>query len=147
MKTSSSGRALIRKAEGDKLTPYKCPAGIWTVGVGHTGPDVKPGVSITQAQSDALLVADLAKFEAAVGRNVKVPLTQNQFDALVSLTYNIGEGNLKSSTLLKLLNGGHYDEAAAQFAKWDKARVAGVLKALPGLTTRRAAEAALFRKA
>jgi lysozyme len=142
MKTSLNGRALIRNAEGDRLTAYYCPAGVLTIGVGHTGPDVKPGMRITQAESDALLSADLAKFEKAVARNVKVPLTQNQFDALVSFTYNLGEGNLKSSTLLKRVNAGDMGGAAAEFIKWNKA--AG--KVLGGLTTRRACEAALFRK-
>lgn len=146
MKTSSNGRALIRQFEGDKLTAYICPAGVLTIGVGHTGPDVKRGMTITQAQSDALLVADLAKFEAAVARLVKVPVTQNQFDALVSFAFNLGGGALGGSTLLKLLNGGRYAEAAAQFSKWDKATVNGKKVALPGLTKRRAAEAALFLK-
>jgi lysozyme len=141
MKTSSTGRALIRNAEGDKLTAYYCPAGVLTIGVGHTGPDVKPGMKITQAQSDALLSADLAKFEKAVMNAVKVPLTQNQFDALVSFTYNLGEGNLRSSTLLKRVNAGDMAGAAAEFAKWNKAGG----KVLAGLTKRRAAEAALFR--
>lgn len=142
MKTSSNGRALIRNAEGDKLTAYYCPAGVLTIGVGHTGPDVKPGMRITQAESDALLSADLAKFEKTVMRAVTVPLTQNQFDALVSFTYNLGEGNLRSSTLLKRVNASDFRGAAAEFAKWNKASG----RALAGLTTRRAAEAALFLK-
>lgn len=146
MKTSSNGRALIRQFEGDKLTAYICPAGVLTIGVGHTGRDVKRGMTITQAQSDALLVADLAKFEAAVARLVKVPVTQNQFDALVSFAFNLGAAALGGSTLLKLLNGGRYAEASAQFSKWDKATVSGKKVALPGLTKRRAAEAALFLK-
>ena len=144
MKTSPNGRALIRQFEGEKLTAYICPAGVLTVGVGHTGADVTRGMKITQAQSDALLVSDLAKFEAAVLRLVKVPLTQNQFDALVSFAFNLGAGALGSSTLLKRLNAGRYTDAAAQFSKWDKARVRGQLVALPGLTKRRAAEAVLF---
>jgi lysozyme len=142
MKTSFIGLTLIRDAEGDRLAAYYCPAGILTIGVGHTGPDVKHGMKITQAQSDALLAADLAKFEKAVARNVKVPLTQNQFDALVSFTYNLGEGNLRSSTLLKRVNAGDFTAAAAEFSKWDKAGG----RVLAGLTKRRAAEAALFAK-
>lgn len=142
MKTSSTGRALIRNAEGDKLTAYYCPAGVLTIGVGHTGPDVKPGMRITQPQSDALLIADLAKFEKAVARNVKVALNQNQFDALVSFTYNLGEGNLRSSMLLKRVNAGDMVGAAAEFGKWNKAGG----RVLAGLTKRRAAEAALFSK-
>lgn len=142
MKTSSTGCALIRNAEGNKLTAYYCPAGILTIGVGHTGPDVTPGMKITQAQSDALLSADLAKFEKAVASAVKVPLTQNQFDALVSFTYNLGEGSLRSSTLLKRVNAGDMAGAATEFSKWNKAGG----KALAGLTKRRKAEADLFAK-
>lgn len=142
MKTSSNGRALIREYEGEKLTAYVCPAGVLTIGVGHTGSDVTRGLTITKAQSDSLLVADLAKFEAAVAAAVKVPLTQNQFDALVSFAFNVGAGALRSSTLLKLLNARDYAGAAAQFGRWNK----GGGRVLPGLTKRRAAEAALFRK-
>lgn len=143
MKTSSTGRALIRQFEGDKLTAYICPAGVLTIGVGHTGSDVKRGMTITQAQSDALLVADLAKFEKAVAAAVKVPLTQNQFDALVSFAFNVGVGALRDSTLLRLLNAGDYKGAAAQFGRWNK----GGGSVLPGLVKRRADEAALFGKA
>jgi lysozyme len=91
-------------------------------------------------QAEDQLTIDLEKFESAVSRNVKVALTQNQFDALVSFTYNLGEGNLRSSTLLKLLNVGDYNGAAAQFLRWDKQ--AG--KPLPGLTKRRHQESLLF---
>lgn len=146
MKTSSNGRALIRNAEGDRPTAYYCPAGVLTIGVGHTGPDVKPGMRITQVQSDTLLANDLVRFEKAVNAAVKVPLTQNQFDALVSFTFNLGAGALQSSTLLKLLNAGDYAGAAKQFAAWNKLRENGVLTVSKGLTKRRANEAALFRK-
>lgn len=142
MKTSSTGRALIRDAEGEKLSTYRCSAGVPTIGVGHTGPDVKMGMTITKAQSDALLVADLAKFEKAVAASVKVPLTQSQFDALVSLAFNIGSGAFAKSTLVRLLNGGHYDQVGAQLARWNK--VDG--QPNNGLTARRAREAAMFNK-
>lgn len=97
---------------------------------------------MTKAQSDALLVADLARFEKAVAAAIKVPLTQNQFDALVSLAFNIGAGAFAKSTLVRVLNGGHYDRVAAQLARWNK------VDGLPnkGLTARRAREAALFVK-
>lgn len=142
MKTSSTGRALIRQFEGDQLKAYLCPAGALTIGVGHTGSDVEPGQTITQAQSDALLAKDLEKFEAAVSRLVRVPLTQNQFDALVSFAFNLGAGALQSSTLLKKLNKGDYQGAGAEFGKWVKAGG----KTLTGLVRRRAAEAALFAR-
>ena len=142
MKTSSTGRAFIRDAEGEKLTTYRCSAGVPTIGVGHTGPDVKMGMTITKAQSEALLVADLARFEKAVTASVKVPLTQNQFDALVSLAFNIGAGAFAKSTLVRVLNGGHYDQVGAQLAHWNK--VDG--RPNKGLTVRRAREAALFVK-
>jgi len=142
MKTSSTGRAFIREAEGERLTTYRCSAGVPTIGVGHTGSDVKLGMTITKAQSDALLVADLARFEKAVAAAIKVPLTQNQFDALVSLAFNIGSNAFAKSTLVRVLNGGHYDQVGAQLARWNK--VDG--KPNKGLTARRAREAALFVK-
>ncbi|UYY77475.1 lysozyme [Sphingomonas sp. R1] len=141
-KTSSAGIALIKQFEGERLTAYICPAGILTIGVGHTGADVKPGQKITVAESEALLRADLARFEKAVSAAVKVPLNQNQFDALVALAFNIGAGAFAGSTLVRLLNGKDYAGAAAQFERWNK----GGGKVLPGLVARRAAEAALFRK-
>jgi lysozyme len=98
------------------------------------------GMTITKAQSDALLVADLARFEKTVAASVKVPLTQNQFDALVSLAFNIGSNAFAKSTLVRVLNGGHYDQVPAQLARWNK--VNG--KPNKGLTARRAREAALF---
>ncbi|MGR2663680.1 lysozyme [Chromobacterium haemolyticum] len=143
MKTSDAGITLVKSSEGLKLVAYKCPAGIWTNGYGHTGPDVTPGMVITQAQADALLARDLERFEAGVARLVKVPLNQNQFDALVSFSYNLGLGALQGSTLLRLLNAGDYAGAAAQFPRWNKAGG----KELPGLTRRRTAEQSLFQAA
>jgi len=140
MKTSDAGTTLVKSSEGLKLIAYKCPAGIWTNGYGHTGPDVTPGQVITQVQADALLARDLERFEAGVARLVQVHLSQNQFDALVSFSFNLGLGALQGSTLLRLLNAGDYAGAAAQFPRWNKAGG----KELPGLTRRRAAEQALF---
>jgi lysozyme len=143
MKTSMKGRDLIRKFEGEKLKAYQCPAGVWTIGVGHTGPDVKPGMVITLARSDELLRSDLARFEEAVGKLAKVELSQGQFDALVSFAFNLGDGALGKSTLLRMLNAGDYAGAAHEFSKWNRAGG----KVLPGLVARRSAEAAMFRGA
>ncbi|UGA37825.1 lysozyme [Chromobacterium haemolyticum] len=140
MKTSDAGITLVKSFEGLKLVAYKCPAGIWTNGYGHTGSDVTPGQVITQVQADALLARDLERFESGVSRLVSVPMTQNQFDALVCFSYNLGLGSLQNSTLLRLLNQRDYAGAAAQFPRWNKAGG----KELPGLTRRRAAEQAMF---
>lgn len=139
MHISEKGLALIRQAEGLRLSAYKCPAGIATIGYGHTA-GVKMGQVIDQAEAKRLLLGDVVSFELAVLGMVKVPLTQGQFDALVSFAYNLGPGNLESSTLLRLLNAGLYADAANQFSRWNKAGG----KVLAGLTTRRAAEKSLF---
>ncbi len=140
MRTSAAGRALIKQFEGEKLTAYICPAGMLTIGVGHTGKDVKLGMTITPEESDKLLQSDLQSSESAVNRMVRVALTQNQFDALVSFVFNVGPGAFRSSTLLRLLNAGDYFGAADEFPRWNK----GGGKVLPGLTKRRAAERAMF---
>ena len=142
--------ALIKKFESCKLAAYKCPAGKDTIGYGHTGPDVHPGLTITQAQADALLAADLKKFSDGVDALVTVPINSNQRGALICFAYNVGLGigaitpvGLKHSTLLRKVNAGDHAGAAEQFSRWDLA--AG--KVLPGLVKRRAAEAALYREA
>jgi lysozyme len=140
---SDQGLALTERFEGLQLTAYQDPVGVWTIGYGHTGPDVQPGLTITQEQAGALLLQDVAGAVAAVNRLVTVPLTQNQFDALVDFTFNVGQGNLASSTLLRELNAGNTAGAAAQFLVWVYAK--GV--ELPGLVTRRQAESALFQSA
>jgi lysozyme len=145
MKVSSNGLALIKQFEGFRAQAYICPAGVLTIGYGSTGKHVKRGQVITEAEATALLIKDAARFERAVNA-LGLKLTQNQFDALVSLAFNIGTGNFASSTLVKRLKVGDMAGAAAQFAAWNKARVNGVLKVLPGLVRRRAAEAALFVK-
>ncbi|MDR4317902.1 Ortho-chlorophenol reductive dehalogenase [Niallia circulans] len=144
MKLSNNGLALIKSFEGVRLTAYKAVSTEkhWTIGYGHYGPDVKQNMKITQAQADAYLKSDVARFEKAVNENVKVPLNQNQFDALVSFTYNCGEGALQRSTLLELLNQGKYEEAADQFDVWIKSGN----KVLNGLVKRRAKEKELFLK-
>lgn len=142
MNVSEKGINLIKKFEGCKLEGYYCPSNIPTIGYGHTGADVKVGMKITQAQADNFLKKDLIIHSNNVSKLVKVPLNQNQFDALVSLEYNIGYGNFSKSTLLKLLNSKDYKGAAKQFAVW---RMGGG-KILPGLEKRRKAERDLFLK-
>lgn len=139
-KISDKGLQLVKHFEGCYLKAYKCPAGVLTIGYGHTGPDVKPGMEITQAQADDLLRLDIERFEKAVRDCVKVPLEQNQFDALVSFAFNCGAGALQKSTLLKKLNAGDVIGAVQEFHRWNK----GGGKVLAGLVRRRAAEAHLF---
>lgn len=145
MKVSAAGISLIKEFEGVRLKSYKCPAGVWTLGVGHTSaagpPKVGPGMEITNAQAMKILAQDLVQFEDGVDAAVKVPLTQNQFDALVSFAFNVGLGALQKSTLLRKLNAGQYGAVPAELMKWTKAGG----KELPGLIRRRRAEAALWR--
>lgn len=147
MQTSDQGIALIKRHEGVRLEAYPDPGRGWeipTIGVGHTSaagpPAVTRGMRITEAGADAILRADLAKFERAVNSLVHVSLTQAQFDALVSLAFNIGPGALAKSTLLRKLNRSDYQGAADQFLVWNKSNG----KTLPGLVSRRKAERALF---
>lgn len=139
MKIGSTGVDLIKHFESCKLTAYQDSVGIWTIGWGHTG-SVKKGDIWTQGEADNILLNDLDKFEGYVNQYVKVPLTQNQFDALVSWTFNLGPGNLKSSTMLTKLNEKKYDEVLSQMKRWNKAGG----KVLRGLERRRNAEAAMF---
>ena len=139
MQISKAGLDLIKQFEGLYLKAYRCPAGVPTIGYGHTA-GVAMGQTITQQQADDYLRRDVRQFERAVARLVSVPLTQGQFDALVSFAFNLGEGALAQSTLLRLLNAGDYAGAAAQFDRWNKADG----RVLPGLVRRRAAERALF---
>lgn len=145
MQTNQAGIDLIKEFEGVRLTAYRDPVGVLTIGYGHTSaagyPDVEPGMTITAAEAESILRRDLQQYEAAVSNAVKVPLTANQFAALVSFTYNLGPGNLRSSTLLWKLNTGDYAGAAGEFPRWNKAGG----KVLRGLTRRREAERALFQ--
>ncbi|ELJ5833590.1 lysozyme [Enterobacter kobei] len=144
MQTSEKGIALIKQFEGCKLTAYQDSVGVWTIGYGWTQPvDGKPiraGMTIKQETADRLLKTGLVSYESDVSRLVKVGLTQGQFDALVSFTYNLGSRSLSTSTLLRKLNAGDYAGAADEFLRWNKAGG----KVLNGLTRRREAERALF---
>ena len=122
---------------------YRCPAGVWTIGYGHTGRDVTPGKRISQAEADALFDADITKFAASVAPTfAEVQLSGCQFDALVSLSYNIGSLSKKAPTLVAKVKANPADPSIrAEFSKHVNARVGGVLKPLPGLVKRRMAEA------
>lgn len=138
-----NGLETIKTFEGCRLKAYRCPAGIPTLGWGRTT-NVHMGDTMTQAQADAWLDHEYDSFETAVHKAIDgAETTPNQLGAMVSLAYNIGIGNFKASTLLRLHHAGDHKAAAAQFGRWNKA--AG--KVLAGLTRRRAAEAALYRKA
>jgi len=139
MRTGDEGIALIRYFEGCRLDAYLCPAGVWTIGYGHTK-GVKEGETIDQEAAEAFLIEDLEEFEGYVTEMVEVPLSQSQFDALVSWTFNLGPGNLERSTLLAKLNQGEYTDVPFEIKRWTRA--GGVI--LPGLVKRRDAEAALF---
>ena len=150
MKINKAGLELIKHFEGCKLTAYKCPAGIWTIGVGHTG-DVKEHDVITQHQADVILQHDLERFEAGVLGFVTVPVTENEFSALVSFAFNLGVAALARSSLLKLINGRDAkgrDRAKDTLAAADafKSWVYAAGKVLPGLVARRTAERELFLK-
>lgn len=140
MKTSAEGIALIQHFEDLRLEAYRCPAGRWTIGYGHTGPDVQPGIRITRERADELLRLDLEFVEHFLGSHVKADLAQHQFDALASFAFNVGVGAFLGSTLLRVLNDGDYDEAACQFERW----VYSKGQRLRGLVRRRAAEKAMF---
>lgn len=139
MKISQEGLALIKKFEGCKLESYKCAAGVWTIGYGSTK-GIKEGMSITQEKAEELLLEDVSVFEDNVLDSVTMPLSQHQFDALVSWTFNLGGANLKASTMLKKLNAGEYEEVPSQMKRWNKAGG----KVLQGLIRRREAESLLF---
>ena len=145
MKTSQKAQEFIKRHELLRLKAYLCPAGVPTIGWGSTK-GVAMGMTITQEQAQARFEADLSAAEAAVEKLVDVPLTQGQFDALVSFVFNVGASNLAKSTLLRLLNDGRPATASMQFPMWCHARdpKTGKLVALPGLVKRRAEEKAMF---
>lgn len=140
MRYSSIGLARLTKAfEGCKLVSYQDSVGVWTIGYGHTR-GVTPGMVCTQEMADAWLLEDMALAEADVNHVVKAAIDQGEFDAMVDFAFNLGCGAFNSSTLLKLVNEGKFDEAALQFPRWDMA--GGHIVA--GLLRRRLAEQASF---
>lgn len=148
MKASEKCLDLIRRFEGFRSKPYRCPAGVPTIGYGSTryadGRPVKlTDAPITEAQADDIMRQTLGEYENAVNRYVTVPLSQNEFDALVDFAYNAGAKNLLNSTLLRKLNAGDRKGAAREFGRWVHASG----EVLPGLVKRRMAERALFEAA
>ena len=145
MKISEKGLNLIKEFEGLVLKPYKDAVGIPTIGYGNTYYEDGRKVSlsdpaITEERATELLKMVVKRYEDAINRYVQVPITQNQFDALVSFAYNVGDENVSKSTLMKLLNRKQYTQAADQLLRWNKAGG----KTLKGLTRRRQAERTLF---
>jgi len=143
MRTSRLGIEAIKQFEGCVLGTYRCAAGVQTIGYGHTGSDVTAGLSISRERAEALLVSDLERFERAVEGAVGRPMTQGQFDAMVSLAFNIGAEAFRKSTLVRKFNEGDTPGAGQQFVVWHK--VAGQLNT--GLLQRRAAELWMFARA
>ena len=139
MKISNKGIELIKHFEGCETEAYLCPAGVPTIGYGHIK-GVQLGDVITYQEAHEMLLEELSEYENYINDMVTVELSQNQFDAMVSWVYNLGGGNLKSSTLLKTLNIGNYRGVPEQIMRWNKAGG----KVLEGLTRRRQAEADLF---
>ena len=134
---------IVKRFEGCKLQAYKCPAGVWTIGWGSTGPDVSEGSKWTQQQADARLEADLNKFMAGVLRySPALNDHPNRLAAVTSFAYNVGLGNYQQSTLRKHIDAKKWDDAAKEFPKWNRAGG----KVLAGLTRRREAEQDLFNQ-
>ena len=140
MRTGEKGIELIKEFEGRRLVAYQDSVGVWTIGYGHTKTAHEDKL-IIKSTADKLLAEDLAEFEKYVDSLVTVDLNQNQFDALIAWTFNLGPGNLIESTMLKVLNEGKYDEVPYQMKRWNKAGG----EVLEGLVRRREAEAALFQ--
>ncbi|MET0365174.1 MAG: lysozyme [Sphingobium sp.] len=138
---NAAGLKLIKEFEGCRLKAYRDIVGVWTIGYGSTGPHVTPGLTLTEAECEALLLKDLERFEKAIAAGAR-KATDNQYAAIVSLAFNVGESAVLNSTLLRLHNNGDYAGAADQFARWNRAGG----RVVDGLTRRREAEAALYRK-
>ena len=141
MNLGYNGTKILKFFEGCRLTAYQDSVGVWTIGYGHTK-GVYDGMTITQEEAEQMLLTELEEYEGYVEKYVTVPLTQNQFDALVVWVYNLGPTNFRRSTLLKELNSGNYTAAGNEITKWNKAGG----KVLAGLVKRREAEAELFNE-
>ena len=141
MKLGQKGTDILKYFEGCRLEAYQDSVGVWTIGYGHTK-GVTPSMTITQEEAEQMLLTELEEYEGYIENMVAVPLTQNQFDALVVWVYNLGPTNFKNSTLLKELNSGNYYAASNELLTWNKAGG----KVLAGLVKRREAEAQLFNE-
>ena len=141
MKISNKGIALIKEFEGCRLQSYRCSAGVWTIGYGHTGKDIKEGMTITQQEADDWLIVDCNRVLQMLRDTLRVPIRQNQLDALVSLGFNIGTEALRKSTLMSLVNRNPDDmNIPEQFDRW----VYAGGKVMNGLVRRRKAEGRLY---
>jgi lysozyme len=138
--TDFTALLLIKSFEGCRLEAYQDAGGVWTIGFGHTGPEVREGLTWTQEEADAALLSDIIRARGEAQKAVTVPLTDRQWAALVSFVFNLGAGALRDSTLLKLINQSRFLEAAKEFPKWDHD---GGREA-KGLLIRRVKEALLF---
>lgn len=148
MKASIVAITLLQEAEGFRAKPYKDGPGKWTIGYGHL---IKPGesfTSITKQQAYDLLLKDIAEHEDEIENIIKVPLTQNQYDALVVFVFNIGEDRFAKSTLVRKLNAGDYDAVPSELRRWNKHRdeKTGEMIVSPGLKNRREKEVLLWEK-
>lgn len=145
---NSEGLNIIKGWEGWSATAYKDVAGLWTIGYGHLinleTENYLLSKTLTVEEGEKLLRQDVERFENAVNNYVKVPITQNMFNSLVSFSYNVGVTAFKKSTLLSVLNNGDYIGAANQLSRWDKATVDGVKQSVTGLANRRSFEQKVF---
>ncbi|ESR27347.1 glycoside hydrolase family protein [Lutibaculum baratangense] len=144
MSISENGLCLIKHFEGLRLDAYIDPVGVWTIGYGHTGEAARPGNRITESEAEQLLQRDLEKHERTVQDLVQVQITEGEYSALVSFAFNVGDGALRGSTLLRKLNGGDSSGAAAEFERWVYGTIDGKKVVLPGLVRRRKSERHLF---
>lgn len=140
MKTSQKGIDLIKHFEGCRLKAYRDIIGVWTIGYGHTGLDVSPNLVINQEQAESLLKKDLVNFEENLSKMITTELNQNQFDAIMDFTYNVGLGNFQRSTLCKKINERNFKAATDQFERWSRAGG----NVIPNLIKRRTKEKELF---
>ena len=144
MRMTEDGLALIKRFEGFRAEAYRCPAGVWTVGSGHTSaagpPAVTGGMTITRADAERILRRDVEEFARDVAASLSISLDDRQFSALVSFAYNVGITNFRKSSVRACVNGGDLAGVPQRLALWNKARG----RVLPGLVKRRAAEAELF---
>jgi len=143
MKLNQKGIDLVKHFEGCYLKAYKCPAGVWTIGYGHTS-GVKEGMEITKVEAEIMLINDLNKVAIMIEKFLPKTLNDNQFSALVSFAFNCGVGALESSTALKRIRQGDMEGAADALTLWNKATVNGKKVVLKGLVRRREAEKQLF---
>lgn len=151
MKASEEIKKMIKEMEGCRLTAYRCPTGHLTIGYGHTGSDVAAGMKVTQQTADALFEKDIARFEDELQRWLYIDgvtaLSQQRYDALLSLAFNLGVSKTRGSTLWKKMTRDPDDPTIpAEFGRWVNGRVNGVMKPLPGLVKRRAREAAVWKE-